>query len=444
MKQGTQIIQIALLVFFGIAVVVAMLIFSGKISLGGGSSQQSIKGSLTVWGTLPFASVAQVITSVNTTYKDVRIEYVEKDEKTFQANLVNALASGVGPDIVFISPSDVIVNHDRLVAVPFTALPEALFKDTFIDQASLYLDSTGTLSFPFIVNPLVMFYNRDMLSSSFIVAPPKTWEEVLLAAKKITVKDDAGNLSVQTIALGSFDNITHAKDLLVMLMNQTGKSLIGWDPVEKKYISRFSTPDATGSSGVVNALNFYTSFSNTADDSHYSWNPTLPNDRDQFLSGKLAFYFGYGSEVADLRKKNPNLNFGVTMVPQRKNASTKAVYGKMTGVSILKMSPNQAVALPVAQAMVSQDAINAYLAADPRYAPARKDMLAQPPEDAILTTIYNSAIISKSFLDPDPEKTSALFKKFIDQIHAGLARSEDILSPGNLLITDILEKVQKK
>lgn len=444
MKQGTPIVQIVLLSVFGLAVVFAMLIFSGKIPLGGAKSQQSLSGSLVVWGTLPTGDVVNSFSAVNATYKDVRMDYSEKDPKTFQSDLVNALASGTGPDIVMISPSDVVTNHDRLSAVPFASLPESVFKDTFIDQGSLFVDDTGVLAFPFVVDPLVMFSNRDMLSSAFVVAPPRTWDELVSMNQKISVRDDGGALSAQTVALGSYDNVTHAKDVLAMLINQAGNSIVAWDAAQKKYVSKFSETDGKGVSGVVNALAFFMSFSNPSDAAHYSWNPSLPSDRDQFVSGRLAFYFGYASEIESIRRRNPNLNFAVSMVPQRSGVPTKAAYGTMTGVAILKASKNQSLALAVAQALVSKDSISAYLGESPKYAPARRDMLASPSDDAVMTTIYNSAIISKSFLDPDPEKTSALFRKYVDQIRSGLSQPESIISAGNSLISDILEKAQRR
>ncbi len=60
---------------------------------------------------------------------------------------------------------------------------------------------------------------------------------------------------------------------------------------------------------------FYTRFARP-DNTLYSWNRSFSSDRDRFVSGDLALYFGYGSEGKELERLNPNLNFDIAEVPQ--------------------------------------------------------------------------------------------------------------------------------
>ncbi|MCD5396682.1 MAG: hypothetical protein LRZ98_00730 [Candidatus Pacebacteria bacterium] len=55
----------------------------------------------------------------------------------------------------------------------------------------------------------------------------------------------------------------------------------------------------------------------------------MPNSRDVFLSGKLATYFGFSSELRGLRLKNPNLNFDIAMVPNPKKKEKKQVFARV-------------------------------------------------------------------------------------------------------------------
>ena len=436
--------QIGLYVVFALGIVFAVLIFSGKIPIGQSSTTQTISGSVTVWGTLPQDAMSAVENSIRATYKQVNVEYVQQDPATFQADLVNALASGNGPDMVLLTPADIVANHDRLLEIPYASLPQAAFESTFTDQGQQFLTDTGVLAFPFVVDPMVMYYNKDMLTSSFTVNPPATWDDVVALNKKITQQDDAGKLSTETVALGSFDNITHAKDILANLIFQAGNPIVSWNPTLKTYISNFADTTGSGDSAVVDALTFYTDFANPNDAAHYSWNATLPDDKDQFIAGNLALYFGYASELPDIRAKNPNLNFDVAMMPQRSQSSFKSTYGQMTGVGILKLSKNISLDLLVAEQMVGQPAVSAYLGADSTYVPVRRDMLTGAVTDARQQLFYNSAIIAKSFLDPDADQTSALFKKFVDNINAGVTQPAAIISPGDSLLSGILEQVQKQ
>ena len=54
-----------------------------------------------------------------------------------------------------------------------------------------------------------------------------------------------------------------------------------------------------------------------------------------------------------------------------------------------------------------------------------------------------SAIIAQGLLDPDQLQTTALFKKFIDQLNAGIGQAAAILSPGDSLLSGILQKAQR-
>ena len=436
--------QIGLYVLFSIGIVFAVLIFSGKISVGTSSTSATLSGSVVIWGTLPQDAVNAATDIVHQTYKNVTVHYQKEDPATLQDDLVNALASGSGPDMVFVTPADIIANHDRIFEIPYASLPQGAYESTFVDQATQFLTGTGVLAFPMIIDPMVMYYNKDMLSSAFTVSPPATWDDLVALNKKITQVSDAGKLSTETAALGSFGNITHAKDILANLMFQGGNSIVSWDPGQKAYVSHFGDANAAGNSAVVDALQFYTSFANPNDTAHYSWNATLPNDQTQFVAGNLAIYFGYASELGTIRQNNPNLNFGVAMMPQKTRALFKTTYGQMTGVAIMKVSKNLSLDVAVAQTLSSQPAISTYLGMDPTLEPARRDMLSGASTDANKALFYNSAIISRSFLDPDAAQTTSLFGKYVNDINAGAAEPANILAPGNSLLSGILQAVQKK
>lgn len=434
--------QIGVFIACGIGIVFAVLIFSDKIKIGGKTDPAQLGGSLVMWGTLPLSGMSNVKDTVTATYKNVQLQYVQKNPATFQQELVNAIASGKGPDLITITPAEVIQNKDRLTVVPFASLPQSLFASTFIDQGLLFLNQEGTLAFPFVVDPLVMYYNQDMLTSSFTVSPPKTWDDIVAFVNKVTQKDDGGALLTQAVAMGTYQNITHAKELLLTLMFQAGNPVVTWGPVEKKYISVFSRNDSTGGPSAASALRFYTDFAKSTNTDRYSWNNELPNDKNQFIAGKLAIYFGFASEIESIRQKNPNLNFNVTMMPQRSTGNRKATYGNLHAVAVLKSSKNTSLALTVAQTIVKTESVTAYLADQLFSAPARRDMLTPKNDDALQTMVYNSAIISQGFLDPDAMASDEFFKRFVTQVNSGLTTPDTIVSTGDSFIRDLLEKNQ--
>lgn len=433
--------QIAIYVVCGIGILFAVLIFSGKIPIGSSTSNTTLSGTVTMWGTLPPDPINLMIQQVRTVYKNVSIVYVQKNPMTIQSDLVNALASGVGPDLVLMTPDEIVPNHDRLFEIPYASFPQATFESTFAAAGDVFLSGTGVLGFPLFIDPMVMYYNTDMLTSSFTVKPPATWDDVVALNQKITQKNNAGKLSTETVALGSYGNITNAKDVMASLIFQAGNPIVSWDPVYSKYVSHFGDTDQAGNSAVSNALTFYTAFSNPNDAQHYSWNATLPNDLAQFISGNLAIYFGFASELPTIRQLNPNLNFNASLFPQRASSTTKSTYGNMVGITIMKVSPNISLDVQVAEALVGQPAIAAYQSFDSTLQPARKNMLANTASSATSALFANSAIIAKTFLDPDPVQTSALFQNYVTSVVSGSSDPSSLISTGNSSMQSILDKI---
>ena len=117
MQKNTNIVQIVVLVVFGLGILLGVLFFSGKIHLPWDKeSETGITGPVTVWGVLPYVQVKGLFDTLQLQNKGLRLTYEYKDPTKLQTQLVNALASGKGPDIFMMSPGEVAENIDRLYA----------------------------------------------------------------------------------------------------------------------------------------------------------------------------------------------------------------------------------------------------------------------------------------------------------------------------------------
>ena len=416
MKEKGKMFQTILLIICGAAAVLSVLVFSGKIPLGE-RKDNAITGNLVLWGTYPTSSIRGIVDTVTKTYKKIEVTYVQKDIRTYHDDIIEALASGVGPDLFFYNADESFDHESRLFTVPFTNYPDAVYRQTFIDQTSRSITSKGILGFPVTVDPLVMYYNRDILSSSFISEPPSTWDELVTMVPVLTKKTESGSLVQSAIGMGGYGNVTHAKDILSLLMLQTGSSVTGrgFDGTMASTLM-YAQPGQQPSAPL--ALDFYTKFA-ILSQPVYTWNPSLPESRQQFLAGKLAFYIGYASEFTDLQKRNPNLPIAVSLVPQRASSATKMTYGTFTSIGISKVSKQQPAAVAFALWFTQADMLK-YFADATGEIPARKDMLGdKPKDDAIKTLFYNSALISRGWTDPDAKKTDILFGKAVSSIVSG-------------------------
>lgn len=54
--------------------------------------------------------------------------------------------------------------------------------------------------------------------------------------------------------------------------------------------------------------------------------------------------------------------------------------------------------------------------------PVRRDVLTNKPTDAIGSVFYDSALMSKSWFDPDSDETDDIFKNMIESVTSGRAR----------------------
>lgn len=418
---------------FVVGAVAAFMVFSGVIKLG--SDAKVAKGTVTIWGTTPYALIQPHIEREEN--QNLTIIYKEKNINNYESELINALAAGQGPDLFMLPHESILRNSNKLLEIPYASFPRSSYEETYINEARLFLTDTGVLAFPITVDPMIMYYNKSLVASAFLLDVPAYWEELADFSKVITQYSGTGEINLSGAALGTFDNVSHAKAILSSLMIQNNSNLVGTDPATNKKRAEF-TLDKNELLKTEGALAFYTSFAQFGSNT-YSWNEALIQDQDKFISGELALYFGRGSEVENIRKKNPNLDFGVALFPQVKDSLSKATDGSMMGIAVSKQSRNIPAAILVASKISGKTTAEG-LSKDLITAPARKDLLQSPPDDAFKTLVYKSAIISRGWLDADPIATDTIFRNLIRSVNSGKMSAADALATANADINNVLNK----
>lgn len=412
--------QLILLVVFGFFVVIAVMIFSGAIKIGKDTS--STAGTpVVLWGSIPKSYITSILDKVNENNKSFKLSYEYIPSASFDEKLIEALASAKGPDLIFL-PNDLIIKYsDKVYPIPYSNYPLKQFQDTFISEADLYLGSKGVFGLPVSVDPLVLYYNKAMLDSAGIPLPPKTWQEIISLIPLLTVSDASYNISQSTIALGEFDNISNSKDIISMLMLQFGTSIVSKS--DDKLISTVN--DTSGNSQYrpgPEAFDFFVKFSNPAENTLYTWNAGLENSRNMFISGSMAFYIGYASELFYIKERNPNLDFNVTLVPQIEGTRTKTTFGKMNSIAITKNSKNIAASYAAATLLTSPEYAR-IIATTLSLPPARRDLLSLPQTSPYVQVFNQSSLISKAWHDPSGPDTTLLFKDVLRKIKTGAETS---------------------
>ena len=426
---------ILLAVCIGVTVL-GVLVFSGIINIGGKSADVAVEGNVTLWGTFSSRDMTPLVQDYNIRNQKIPITYVEKDPATFTDELVEAIARGSAPDVVILPDNLINRFEDKVTHISFATLPARTFSDTFISGASVFLAKDGAIGIPWAGDPLVMYYNKNLLEGAGVVKVPTTWEEFSDTVPALTQKRDDMTLISAGTALGTFANIAHAKDIIAMLFLQTGNLFISNGiPV----VPHFGAVSITANNANVGpeALRFYTAFSNPVNEV-YSWNAGQPLDRDAFTRSSLAYYFGTASELPAISSANPNLRFDVALPPQT-SATTPSTTGRIYGLVIPKGAPNQLLSYTAATAFANPASTTALVqkaGTTLALMPVRRDVLAQAPtSDPYLTLLYRATLLQRTWFDPNPVKTNEIFSALVREVTSGIATVEQALSKAATQVT---------
>lgn len=409
------------LIFTGLLVILGI----GGAILFAVSKNTSNQGAAptVIWGTLDSQLMSSFLSKANSDNQGtMNVSYVQKAPAAFESDLIAALARGGGPDMVLL-PQDFIVKQiDKFYLIPFSAYSERTFKSSFIQEGELYLvpasqaSAGGIVGFPFSIDPLVMYWNRDLFSNAGLAVPPSSWTQMFDLVPKLTVRDGNGNIAQSLIAFGEARNVAHYKDILALLSLQASSPLAM--PSEQ-------------------ALSYFTEFSNPTKAS-YSWNRSLPLDRNAFVAGKLALYFGYASELGSIRAANPNLNFDVAAVPQASAMQKKVAFGSMSAIAILRSSKNIAASFAAASALTGPT-LEGQWVNESGFAPVRRDLLTTLPGDAYKAVFYQSALIASAWLDPNREATNDIFLRLVENVTSGRLRVSESVNGARQEINNLIQ-----
>lgn len=414
--------QTILLGSFVIAFIFAVLVFSNVIKIGSSNTNQAVTGQVTIWGIYPQGIIQGYLDSATAKNTEITVIYRQKNQDTFRTELIEALANGQAPDIVISDSEHIFSFKDKLYTIPFATYSERLYRDSFIDGASVFLSKEGVIAVPLTVDPIVLYYNKNLLAGQNYVVPPTTWTGLVQSLPRFVKKDARGVISQTAIGLGESDNIDHFKDIISSLFLQTGNPIVSLNPNTDEYEQKISV----GTSGqdelaTAKALDFYTGFANQANSS-FSWTRTLPSTLDTFLSGKSAFYLGRASELFTIQARNPNLSFDVTTIFQADGAIRPVTYGVFSGVSIVKSTANFNAAYSILGTLSSKEFAQ-YLSSSISIPGVRRDLLLEQQKNPYVQSYFKAALSAFAWPDLDSKKSETIFRNMIRAVNSGRSNS---------------------
>ncbi len=412
----TSTFQLAVLAIFGLLILAGLGVFAAS----GGLTGSSNAGAVVIWGTLPQAQMDSLLGALRSQDKTFQnVTYVQQDPTNYSSTLINSMAAGGGPDLFMIDQSQLAQFADKLLVIPYNSYSQGAYEAAFVGEGSLFLSPAGIRALPFSIDPLVMYWNKDLFATAGVASPPLYWGDLITLAPKITSLDASKNVTQAAVALGEWRNIANAKAILSALMMQAGDPIVtlAQDGSLSSQLGN-QTPGAA-ESPAASALRFYTEFADP-NKTDYSWNRALPASTDAFVGGQLAVYFGFASEYQSLLARNPNLNFGVADLPQLSQTGKHLTFGNITGIAISRTAHNGNGALSVAEALSGQTAVGTY-AQESGLPAVRRDVSTNASANAAAGVFAQSALIANGWLDPNPTATDSLFQSMIESVVSGAA-----------------------
>ncbi len=274
---------------------------------------------LEIWGVFDdSADYSELFTEyqkMNPLIAGIRYRKFTIDE--YERELINALASGKGPDIFMINNAWLPDYYDKIAPAPPELISEKLYRQTFADVVvEDNLVEGKIVGVPLSADALALYYNKDLFNAAGITSPPRTWQDFNSAVEKLTVIDKYGNIVQSAAAMGTARNINRSVDILTLLMMQSGVEMTDPSGGSATFMQA-TVKDADGRfvPAAVRALEFYTDFAKPSR-SVYTWNNRQRYSIDAFVEGRVAMMINYSWHYNTIARKNEKLRFAVSVVPQ--------------------------------------------------------------------------------------------------------------------------------
>jgi multiple sugar transport system substrate-binding protein len=248
--------------------------------------------------------------------------------------LPTAFASGTGPDVFWVSGQTLLQYANADVAAPLGDLIEGVKDDYNPHSIDANTVDGKLLAIPSEVKTLALFYRKDILAAAGLT-PPKTWDELLSTAKKLTTSTQSGLVvetgqnEFQTFGFYPFlwsagADVVNADWTASGL--RTDEASSAFDLYAKLISSGAAPSDVTGGSADIGHLG----------------------------RGETAMQVNGIWAIGDMKANFPDVEYGVVPIPAPTGKASVGIFGGWSQMVNAK-SPHLAEALKYAKGMFVDD-----------------------------------------------------------------------------------------
>lgn len=437
MKRGYLVLIIGGVVIFIILLILFLL---------GGRKPITVQPvTLEWWGVFDEAANYQdAINAYKSQHPYITIVYKKFREEEYEDALIQAWAGGKGPDFFALPNTWMYKFYDRGYLAPMPASTRMAFysiskplgvkeelkveyKDipsiTLTEITNQFIDIVATDSvidgevygLPQSIDTLVLFYNKELLNYAVITQPPLTWNDFLDAVPTLTILDANGSIVQSGAALGTYENVPRAFDIISAIMMQNGTTMTN---EKNKIVFNAQLPGSTDKPA-DQALQFYTDFAQSTKQA-YTWDSLQPDALEAFIAGETAFFIGYQYHRDILANRATNLKWSLSFLPQV-DPVRPINYGNYWIQAVAKRSEHSNEAWDFIQSLSGSKGAALYINKTNR-TPVRIDLLSEllTYQDPLINTFAQQAITAKSwYRGKSPDDADEEFSNMVSSVLNG-------------------------
>lgn len=304
--------------------------------------------TLTIWTGFPELEplYKDVATQFQATHPNVKFEYLSTTLREFEAKLQTALPACAGPDIFDAGSNLAPILVEGQLIDPNPAAVEAQVKSTaYSEYVANYFTYDGkTYGVPMLEGSMAsLYYNKDLFKAAGLDPenPPKTFDEMMQDAIKLTQYDASGNITVSGMSMRLSGQGSGIDEKFWFYLHNMGGDIIAPSADGTKWHNGYDNEAGQ------KALTYYI-------DSVYKNHVTdqkVPSDATAFEAGQAAMLLRESWVIGDIAKNSPKLNYGVAPMPRDVKFDTMT---QPNGVYVAKCSKNPDLAWQYVQLLTNQ------------------------------------------------------------------------------------------
>lgn len=246
-------------------------------------------------------AMEQLIENFEAANPDITVKMTTFPYADYRTKVAAAIPAGEGPDVVqlFYGWLNDYIEAGLIQPLPEDSFPAAQIDADFFPMVQAMKQDGQYYALPTAVRSLALFYNERLFEEAGIDGPPETLDEMVEAAKKLTEKDGAGNITQVGLTSGMTAQDHHwFREVLIRQF--------GGEP----YLDGYRTVNYDTEAG-LKALEFYTDLEKTHEVTASSF---MDEPQAAFKAGRAGMHIDGSFRIGSLAEVR-GLKWSVAELP---------------------------------------------------------------------------------------------------------------------------------